>query len=95
LVAFRRRGASGGEPLATFGPSAGQNADAAGRQHALAKTVAAFAHEAAWLIGTLHGRLRIVVVFGLERGRNFKGFSRDSQFHDHFGRTNDRRIMEI
>ncbi len=48
----------GRKALAALGTAAGNNLLAAGRQHALAKAVAALAHEAAGLISAFHGTLR-------------------------------------
>ena len=41
-----------------FGATAGNNPNATNGRHALAEAMAAFAHEAARLIGAFHGRLR-------------------------------------
>lgn len=48
------------QALAAFGAATGKDLLSAGGQHALAEAVAALAHEAAWLIGAFHGRLRQV-----------------------------------
>ena len=46
---------SGAEALAALGPTAGENLHAALGLHAGTEAVAAFAHEAARLIGAFHG----------------------------------------
>ena len=53
-----RRRVLGRKALAALRTTTGKNPLAAGRQHTLAKAVAALANEAARLIGALHGSLR-------------------------------------
>ena len=62
----------GRKTLAALGAAARENLLTACGQHALAKAVAALAHEAARLIGTFHGRLRRVLCLSQEARQTSK-----------------------